>query len=180
MNGYLHLLRQHCHKVFKGGGLLYSELDRVGRLEVKEVVALVAVEGVLLHNAHRHVEVGLALLLPFDGLKVLLVLQPVAEGVRNVEVGNGGEHLGQPALLYVDQHVGVGAAPRRRRVLAVAAKVLGDGLLLGAAAHHVVVELAPAAVALGVDEHDVVSAVVVAANDIGKNILKLNVDIFRL
>lgn len=44
----------------------------------------------------------------------------------------------------VDEHVGVGAvAHGERHVLVVAAVVVLDGLLLRAARHHVVVELAP-------------------------------------
>ena len=46
-----------------------------------------------------------------------------------------------------------------------AAEVVVDGFQFGAAGHDVVVELAPLAVALWVDEDDVVAAVVVAAVD---------------
>lgn len=78
-----------------------------------------------------------------------------------LESGNKGRALTDGAVPDVDQHVGVGAVATDRHVVLRAPEVVVDGLLLGAARDHVVVELAPAPVPPGVDEHHVVAPVVV-------------------
>jgi hypothetical protein len=127
-------------------------------------MTLVAEEGVLQDDLDRHAEVGLVPLLAPDGLQLLLLLQPDTDGLGNVLLCDGGENLLEAAPLDVDEHGGVGGAADGCQLLPLpAAKVLVNGLAFGAPAHHVIVKLAPLPVSGGVDEHNVMSDVVITA-----------------
>jgi len=71
------------------------------------------------------------------------------------------------------QHVSVCRLPSDGRLVVGAAEVVLDGFLRRAPTDDVVVELAPPAVAQRVDEHDVVTAVVVAGVNLNKIIIVL-------
>ena len=133
-----------------------------GDLE-KVRIAQVVVEVLLEHDAHLHVQMGLVALLLAQRLESLLVGELVLQRLGYVALLHVIERQVAVRVAHIDEHVGVGRVAEVGLLGAVAAEVGVDGVLLRAAADHLVVELEPLAVQVGADEDHVVAAVVVAA-----------------